>query len=204
MYSIKNPEFLHIMDGEELCFGANQEWYRKYWQRLAGCGPTSATHLVHYLSAANGLSIFESRPRNKCDFLLEMEELWDYVTPTYRGVNSTVIFTGGVRRLSKDKGIDIGINVLEIAMKKEERIEKSVMDDFIVESLEADRPVAFLNLNNGEVENLDRWHWVTIVGYNPVTAEAEIYDQCKKYSIDLGLWHRTTILSGGFVSLFKK
>ena len=75
--------------------------------------------------------------------------------------------------------------------------------DFLRSGLRQDAPVAFLNLCNGEEENLHRWHWVTVVGmeYAADGSQAVLYtlDEGRKKTVDLGLWLKTTVLGGGFV-----
>ena len=80
--AIKAPECLRIAGDIDpgSCFGCNQEWYGTDWQRRAGCGPTVAATLFYYLF----------RPGNLCfsqqEWLARMEEVWNYVTPTERGM----------------------------------------------------------------------------------------------------------------------
>ena len=69
---------------------------------------------------------------------------------------------------------------------------------FVTASLEADCPVAFLNLDNGKVKQLHRWHWVTLIGLDGDTAS--IVDNGEAFTMDLHLWYDTTKTRGGFVS----
>ena len=64
--------------------------------------------------------------------------------------------------------------------------------------LECDCPVAFLNLDNGKIRRLDRWHWVTLIGLDGDTAS--IVDNGEAFTMDLRLWYDTTKTRGGFVS----
>ncbi|OUO12004.1 hypothetical protein [Flavonifractor sp. An4] len=72
------------------------------------------------------------------------------------------------------------------------------MRSFVAASLEADCPVAFLNLDNGKVKQLHRWHWVTLIGLDGDTAS--IVDNGEAFTMDLHLWYDTTKTRGGFVS----
>ena len=65
-------------------------------------------------------------------------------------------------------------------------------------ALERDCPVAFLNLHNGRVKELDYWHWVTITALEDTTAV--ILDSGSALRIDLRLWYETTKRRGGFVA----
>ena len=72
------------------------------------------------------------------------------------------------------------------------------MEDFVRRSLARDCPVAFLNLHNGRVKELDWWHWVSITALED--GRAEILDSGNRLTIDFHLWYETTRRRGGFVS----
>ena len=48
------------------------------------------------------------------------------------------------------------------------------MINFVRLGLDQDCPVAFLNLSNGRLTNLDSWHWVTITGLLADSSESTI------------------------------
>ena len=56
-----------------------------------------------------------------------------------------------------------------------------------------DRPIAFLNLCNGEENNLDKWHWVVVVEIFEENGEyfLNIIDDKEILKINLSLWYRT-------------
>lgn len=201
-FSIENPGILKLTDGQTVYSGANQDWYKKFWQRMAGCGPTNASHLIWYLAGSRkgcrGL-VTEDSP-TKEGFRELMDVVWRYVTPGYRGVNGTNILVGGVRRYGEERGFRFRFKVMDVDIERYHRPSEEEMRSFLTDAMQKDRPVAFLNLNNGEERNLDRWHWVTLVAYNTDTETAVMYDQGKSRSIDLALWLRTTTLGGGFVA----
>ena len=58
--------------------------------------------------------------------------------------------------------------------------------------------MAFLNLHNGRVKELDYWHWVTITALEDTTAV--ILDSGSALRIDLRLWYETTKRRGGYVA----
>ena len=72
------------------------------------------------------------------------------------------------------------------------------MEGFVRRSLERDCPVAFLNLHNGVVKELDWWHWVTVTALED--GRADLLDSGEALTIDLRLWYATTRRRGGFVS----
>lgn len=200
--SIRNPEYFEIIDDmtNEKYFGCNQEWYKKPWQRMAGCGPTVASNIILYSRKNIGISKNES--------ITIMEEMWLHVTPTMKGVNTTNIFYNGLCSYAKSKGANLLYDAVDVPKKKEMRPSFESIINFIKDTLENDIPIAFLNLCNGEEKGLDKWHWVTLVSLEYEEdysyAKIEILDESIKKTIDLKLWYSTTTLGGGFVSFSIK
>jgi hypothetical protein len=63
-------------------YGCEQEWYKTKWKRIAGCGPSTACNLLHYINSDKT----EDIPKCKADLVSFMDEIWDYVTPTLQGL----------------------------------------------------------------------------------------------------------------------
>lgn len=183
--------------------GGNQAWFPKRWQRLAGCGPTAATNLFFYLTHNQAPLELYTGANLKEDWVALMEEMWKYVTPSMRGVNTTKKFYIPLRAFMKSKGLDVEYRFCDIPEEKSQRPEFQEIMDFLEEALIKDAPIAFLNLDNGEVKNLDRWHWVTIISMESTEdglgAFVDILDEGQVKRIDLALWFNTTSLGGGFV-----
>jgi len=196
--SVKNPEYFEIIDKSTgmKYYGLNQEWYKKPWQRMAGCGPTVASNIILYGKKNAGTV--------KVDAVKLMDEIWKYVTPTLKGVNSTNIFYNGLSSFAKSSGTNLSYDAVDVPKKKDMRPTLEKIVNFIKGSLEKDIPVAFLNLNNGEEIKLDEWHWVTLMAMeyeeDLSTVKAEILDEGMKKEINLLLWYNTTALGGGFIS----
>lgn len=197
--SIDNPDSLAVVDEntQNTCYGCNQAWYSTDWQRRAGCGPSVACNLFHYL-IRSGNAI-----HNKETWVSLMEEAWEYVTPTPRGMPSTKLFYESVHSYAKAKGWDIKYNYCDLPEDKSGRPSLPEVLSFIEGGLLQDAPVAFLNLCNGEESGLYRWHWVTIISLEYAEDESMAYvtilDEGLIKRIDLLLWHETTTLGGGFV-----
>lgn len=205
--SLKNPEyFLLSENSKDTVCGCDQEWFGSCWQRRAGCGPSVATNVVLYLHGAGSIRL-EEKVESKTDCIGLMETLWRYVTPSEKGVNTLGRFCGGVKKYAKSRGTSLECRTLDIPMKRMSRPALPSVVDFIEKGLDSDCPVAFLNLSNGKVSNLDSWHWVTIVGLETDKVHdrvsAQILDGGKAFGIDLKLWYETTTLGGGFV-FFEK
>ncbi|MCP1100974.1 hypothetical protein M2454_000193 [Aequitasia blattaphilus] len=200
--TINQPELLHIKDGEEISYGAHQIWYSSWLQRMSGCGPTAAANLLWYLAETRSLgkNLFKGDGTNRQEMTQLMEAVWRYVTPGWRGVDKASTFAKGVTRYGKDHGVRIKTHVLEISGEYFTRTDPDTVWKFLRKSFEGDCPVAFLNLSNGAVENLDNWHWVTLVGAN-ASLIGEMYDQGRHQQVDIKRWLDTTTGGGAFVSL---
>ncbi len=203
--SISNLDLFKILDEEtrEIYHGCNQAWYTTVWQRLSGCGPSVASHLIFYLCRERFTAELGLNPVSKKRFLSLMEEIWEYVTPTIKGVSTTKMFFEAVLSYAHSKGIGIQHHVLDIPKNKIDRPSLSEVLEFLKTALFNDAPVAFLNLCNGDEKSLDQWHWVTVVSieYEETSEQilADILDEGQIKKINLGLWYHTTIKGGGFV-----
>jgi hypothetical protein len=203
--AIKQPDILQLRDkAGHLYYGAQQTWYKDEWQKKAGCGPTTAAQLVYYLalSRADCAKILSplARAGGREGFTTLMDEVWQYVTPGNMGTNSTELFTGGLCRYGERHNLKFSFRVLSVPPLFG-RPTWEHLASFMRAALSADLPVAFLNLSNGRLDNLDNWHWVTLVELDADEGRALMYDDGDATRIDLKLWLKTTLLGGGFVAV---
>lgn len=199
--SLKNLSSLTIADNAgNNHFGCSQEWYGSKWKRMAGCGPSTATNLLLYLHRTKSIKLaLELNDQEGCIKL--MEAVWHYVTPTFKGVHTAKQFYNGLHRFAKANGFELSSFSLTIPKQCSLRLEFSAVVEFIRQGLILNSPVAFLNLSNGMVKNLDSWHWVTIVSLKTQEDDVfvQVYDGAKAFDINLKLWYETTTAGGGFV-----
>ncbi|MDP4109548.1 MAG: hypothetical protein Q8878_05910 [Bacillota bacterium] len=198
-HSISDMCRFKVKDGMniDLGYGLNQEWYKTSWKRGAGCGPTVAANIMCYLNGKD-----REKGLIKDDCLALMEEVWEYVTPTCHGVNSTKLLCKGITDYSIAKGLHAELLSVDSPKKESLRPDMKSIVCFLEDSLLKDLPVAFLNLCNGSEELLDAWHWVTIVSLtyeDDGSVYTEIIDDGKLIKINFGLWYKTTRLGGGLV-----
>jgi len=201
--TIHSPDAFKIVDDQGNIFlGASQMWYGKYWQRQAGCGPTTGTNLLWYLSKTRhkGTALSKGVRNRKMELLRLMENVWEYLTPGVMGVNSTKQFSDGLKQYGKTYNVHLNCHILDIPMNESARPSIEQVSLFLAEMLSRDLPIAFLNLSNGRVWNLDNWHWVTLTGFDAERKVALMYDQGTSREIDLALWLSSTVLGGGFVT----
>lgn len=203
-FSIKNLHTFYRIEErpDKYSYGCKQDWYPSDWQKRAGCGPTTACNLLSYMEFSS-LGEKEQFSASKESRLSWMLEAWEYVTPTERGIPSTKMFCERFSDYAKVKGMEISCHCIDIAQEINERPEFQNIVEFIKAAMLKDFPVAFLNLCNGKVSNLDEWHWVTIVSLEHNMDNTEVYidiiDEGCIEKIDLKLWYDTTTLGGGFV-----
>ncbi len=198
-----NYDYLTIYDDklDVKYYGGSQEWYKSFWKRKAGCGPTTASTIVMYENRYS--NIFDNN-YNKKEFIDLMNNMWEYITPKEFGVNKTDIYINGFSRYIKENSIKLSdykcINFMKNNLKD---FSKKDVFIFLSEAIDNNHPVAFLNLDSGEEKALDSWHWVSIVGilFDEETDKLRvtIVDECVIKEIDLGLWLDTTSLGGGLV-----
>lgn len=204
--TINSPELLQFTHEAVTYYGANQDWYQTKWQRSAGCGPTSTSHLLSYLSktreTCKALCSYDTS--GKSGILKLMDEVWEYVTPTKQGVNKTEMLVDGAVRFGDERGVALSCRVMPIPPLPVLRSLHEKAYAFIAQALSDDLPVAFLNLSSGMVSNLDQWHWVTLTEFDPETKHAIMYDNGSRQPVNLDLWLQTTTLGGGFVAVEPK
>lgn len=201
--SIRYPERLHIHKGSAISYGAHQIWYPGWIQRMSGCGPTAASNLLWYLAAtrpANCGGLYDGDGTSYAGMLRLMEEVWNYVKPGVRGVDRPSIFIDGAIGFGLKHEIALKARLLEVPQGEKERPGMETVLEFLTLAFLDNLPVAFLNLSNGAVRNLDNWHWVTLVSTDR-DLKAQMYDQGRKQIIDVNLWLSTTAGGGAFVAL---
>lgn len=198
--TIQDIRGLDIATPQGIYHGADQDWYSSIWRRKGGCGPTTASNILRYMGERVSLPL-PSDTKEAMQSL--MEWVWDYVTPTMFGLNSTELFVQGMDKLLKERGSTLRCRVLDVPA--EHRLRPSVQQtaDFFREAFEADSPLAFLNLDRGELHNLETWHWVTLIGMEQEGKGlvATAADNGQMLRLDMGLWLKTTRRNGGFVYL---
>lgn len=203
--SLSRPQAMDIrrQDGTR-SHGADQDWYTLPWRQRAGCGPTTASAQMAYLAALRPslVALCPLEGREQGAFVTYMDKVWEYVTPGSHGLNRVEMYTDGVARFCGERGVRLVPHALEVPIG-EERPGFDRCVSFIRAGLASDCPVAFLNLDNGEVEALDKWHWVLLSALEEGDAGTlvTVVDNGNTFSIDLKMWYDTARDLGGFVWL---
>ena len=191
-----NIDKLKHYEDESTAYGFNQEWYTSKWQRLSGCGPTTASTLIYTINP-------EINHFNHSDARELMETMWKYVTPSLKGVYKRSMFTEGLEKYFDAHQLKGKVEHLEIPKEKSQRPSLTEVMAFIETALTRQVPIAFLNLDNGEEKKLDAWHWVIISGLDSLDDHPEVYvhiiDDNKLFAIDIALWLKSTKRGGALV-----
>lgn len=203
---IRQPDLLLISDQDltATTYGCDQDWYAEHWQRQAGCGPCTAATILYYLARSRSFldHLYTASSHAREDFTHFMSEIWHYVTPSHMGVNEASILADGVRKYALIHRVSLNPSVFKIPGLQQRKAPFDELSSFVRQGLEQDCPVAFLNLSNGTLENLDSWHWVTITsllaGHEPDILAA-IADSGERKIINLSQWYRTSWLGGAAV-----
>lgn len=202
---LSHPEHLQFREHGQLHYGADQDWFRSFWQRKAGCGPTTGAHIVLYLARTGRLALAGAM-EGRDDFVDLMEHSWGFLTPTMMGLNSTQLMRDGLGAFLDSLGSRPSVRVMDVPAEEKDRPSPEAAEEFIREGLAQDSPVAFLNLHNGGIPQLETWHWVTVVGIRDSNQETvlDIYDNGSRISVPLAYWLRNTRRGGGFVFIQKE
>lgn len=203
--SIKNPEILNIYNplDNKTYFGGDQEWYHKKWNKESGCGPTSGANITAYLALTKGhlRKLYTGDSMEQKDFTSHMEVMFRYITPGPMGVNSLDKYINGCMDYVKEKEVSLTAKSLSVDMFSFKKRDIKKLEEFVVEGLSANCPLAFLNLSKGEEIKLQSWHWITItqarIENDDIIAIAS--DEGKKREFSLKLWYLTTKMHGGLI-----
>lgn len=202
---LKHIDILKMELEGRIVYGCDQAWFTHSWQEMAGCGPTVGAMMLIYLNSQNPAWQLPYRYGTREYALAAMQDVWNYIKPGLKGVNSTQKFQNGLRTLCAHYALRCDVHTLDIPRGHENRPGPGETAAFIQKALRQDCPVAFLNLNRGHEPALESWHWVMLHGLYYDNARGcymgEIIDQSERKSFSLDHWLHRTTLGGGFVYL---
>lgn len=208
LHALTHPDLFSLTGPDGQVFrGGDQDWYPDAWQRRSGCGPTAAAAVLSYLSRVHpALTPLAPRGGNRIqDFLAYMEAIWPYVTPGPRGLDKPESFTVGCRSFALSRGCVLTGRTLDIPAKTQGgRPSPADCRDFIAAALDADCPVAFLNFSNGDLNNLDSWHWVPLIAMTEGedVLLCSVLDSGEEKVLDFARWLETSQLGGALAAVF--
>ncbi len=203
-YTLQQPNLLDLVVDGQTWLGYCQDWYEDEWQRLAGCGPTTATYVLAYHFLRDGLwdSIQDIATAR-----MHMNRVWPHVKPRRGGLFRTRWLAEGMENFLRMEEIqDYCVRMLPVSVLARCRPSDEEMIEFLQAGFTADSPIAFLNRHRGNEEELETWHWVPLVSLTE-TAEgwqACAYDEGQERRFNPLRWLHESRLGGGLVYLEKK
>ena len=205
MHALQKLENIHVVDHSGLeYFGCDQNWYSSEWQQISGCGPSTAATLLLYLQKSGKIDLPVQGIEQK-DCMLLMETVWSHVTPTPDGIYLIAQFCAGIDSFARSHGFSLNCQSLDIPEPAAARPPITDAVAFIASGLDHDCPIAFLNLSSGDVNNLEEWHWVTIVALETDESQGQvvvtIFDGDRSDKIDFRRWYQTTTGGGALIFL---
>jgi hypothetical protein len=184
--------------------GGSQKWYPTFWRRLSGCGPANAALLAWYLAQSDVKyqALCTVKSRSKDEFLTLMNEMFAYVKPGLRGVYTPEMFTKGFQRFATKKGVmPPRFSTLKSLEKAKFSFDEVLK--FVLEAVQNDVPVAFMNLHSGNQRNVEDYHWLTIYAVDCTTGVVQCCDKGATQEFSLREWLVTSKRGGAFVTINK-
>lgn len=184
---------------DTIYYGGFQQWYHRPWQRLSGCGPTVISGIMHYENQRTTTVPVITKPA----FVQWMEKTWRYVTPTIHGIPTTEMLAKKTKRFVKVLDLPLTVQALNIPAKKYPQPSFTAVIAELQETLAADQPIAFLTLDAAGTENIEDWHWTTLVEIIPNQdhIQFKLLDEGKIILADFSQWFSANKRGGGFVYL---
>jgi len=202
---IANVELLKLTtDKGETCYGADQKWFFGPMKQRLGCGPATAANIFYYIDRKKEP---EKPAMNFRFFRIFLERMWEIVTPTRNGLPEARMLAARMKNYASVKHYHVDIKSMEIPADPAKRQHITEVFRMIFEALEADIPVAFLNLDNTSCPDLDTYHWITVTGIhcdNAGFARLTYLDNGEIKDFDLGHWWGQGVGAGGIVTVVPK
>lgn len=195
------------MDSDgRIWIGGDQHWFPPpEFHKEAACGPTTCTNIFAYLSrvhpAFKALCTFDAANDivDQTTFIKYMKEIYPFVKPGPIGLMPEE-YIKGASDYAASKGISLQFSRLTIPAARSKRPSRDAVARFLHTALEANIPVAFLNLSSGRVKNLDSYHWVTLIAYDESSGICRIVDNGRALDVSLAQWLQRSAMGGAFVS----
>jgi hypothetical protein len=204
IYKLNNTDAFLIRDASGVIYtGGDQRWYdsKKEYRKEAACGATTCSNIMSYFAQSSpelsGLCPFDLHSRDS--FLELMKAVYPFVRPGLLGIMPGD-FIRGINEYSASRGFKFETRFLSFPATRKDRPAAGSVYLHIKSALQADLPVAFLNLSNGRVRHLDSYHWVTVTALDDEKETVVIVDNGRSHEIDLAKWIKKTTMGGGFVS----
>lgn len=222
--SLNHPEYLQVRDESQtdskLLWGADQTWCESKSLAKRACSLVTATHLTAYLARKLGqVSLFRpyrfasrahgyieaSHVYTRSEMVEQLHDLSQVLKPGLLGLFRPSRYEAGLNSFFASRGMDYACESLSLSLfhrRSQDLFEDAL--DFIQEHLLLDVPVSFLLYDRGGSEQVESWHWVTVVGYRYDSDLNQhtlvLLDHNHWVEFDFGAWFKRSLLGGALVS----
>lgn len=184
---------LSVEENGKIFYGPDQYWFPSLRQRMSGCGPVAASNIA---------AVIADLPYgSKTECLWLMTTMWDFVTPGIYGLHDEDMFANGLDAFFEANNLPFRCRVLHCP--KRNRLPYEQVKNFVGGALDGGCPVAMLNLSPVKKGDMEPWHWVTLVSLDDQSDVAEIFDQEKRFFMNLRIWYENARRRRGFVYAAK-
>lgn len=165
-----------------LAYGGDQEWFKRWRQRLAGCASVSGANLSAYYELGirhDGGEEGSHRVYTFESYLQQMNVMYRYMTPSFKGFPYMWKYIEKFKQYAED----CGARAEAVNLKGWSTPEQA--SAFVRGAVGGGDPVAFLVLAHDAPEMYENtWHWMTITGFDEAEnrviisnyGEREVYD----------------------------
>lgn len=177
-----DKNLIRIADGKTEYYGADQEWLRTGWERLSGCGPTTAALMMMYMAAAFPACCAAlypyALPACRDEFAAYMQEVREYVKPGMMGLTDPKEFARDALEFAETRGGGF------IAQQIRSQFSAGVAFGFFKQALRHGYLPALLILRNPSPELKDfTWHWMAVTGCDDETRTLTVSSYGQKFEI---------------------
>ncbi len=164
--------------------GADQEWYRKPWHRISGCGPATAANMLAIYSrkdgSQSGLYAGDSDTFNIKDFIKHMDRVRRYVVPGPFGLTSATAFARFLSSYGDDAKCRLRPEIKKGLATRPE------IEDYVKEELLMGKSLAMLILRHRDSAFDDfNWHWMNVTNLDTKAGSMSIGTYGERYEIDI-------------------
>jgi|GEM_PF-1600091 len=197
--------FIKIYDGDIVYSGANQYWATNKFHALSGCGPTTASEILAYLSVTYPLSCASLTqdmkiPLKKETFKDYITQVRAYVKPSINGLTDINFYQNQLLAFAKTKQVELSSNQISSELTADEAFEE------IVNVIDHGLPLALLILKNPH-KDIDpyTWHWMTVIGYDIPKKRLRIATHGREHELDfVHVWCQMSTCYSGLIYFWPK
>ncbi len=202
-YSLADPSIMEVSWNGRIFSCINPDWCSRIHSG-ASVAASMTTYLVN--SRPDYYPLYPSMSMQRYTTTELMEEYWTAMNPGKRGVLTLFPFRYALEQRAQEAEMEIPLRELDIPSVKLAKPSLGQCIGFIRAGIEADCPVAMLNLHSGKVPRLHHPRWIMITGITlngegPV--ECTYLDKTRERTLDFRLWYDTTWRGGGLVYVAK-